>query len=152
MHAENTTNYTANPYTPETTTPSSDSVTNGPPGPNRQKRSISGTTKEKKSSCGMSSLSIWNTYSTEPSISTPSYSAVEAQSMIQKVLSQGSRLSKEKREAFHSALGSLSESLNSSFLDASSLSSNAESLLRTQEWIDNPAIPDVEVIQVCILA
>lgn len=147
-HVDNDTNHVSKSSISELLTPGSDSVSTNPLGVTHQKSTYLDTTRGKESSCGISSLSIWNTYSTEPSISAPPYSAVEARSMIQKVLSHGNKLSEQKREAFQSALGSLSESLKSSFLDASSLSSNAESLLRTQEWIDNPAIPDVEVIQV----
>ena len=117
--------------------------------PNRQKRTNSAAFKE-YSIGEMSSFKMWSTYTSNTSDSPALFSAVEAQSMIQQVLDQGSRLSKQKRAAFHSALGTLSESLNTSYNDASSISANTDELLYSEEWWEDPAIPDVEVIQVSV--
>ena len=135
------------PSTSEGVNPRAGSELNGPASGTRQKRANSGPLTES----GICSLSIWNTYNTENSQATSQFSAVEAQTMIQKVLRQGDVLSKQKREAFHSALASLSESLHTSFLDASSMSANPHDLPHTQEWLDAPAIPSVEAMQVSVM-
>lgn len=92
------------------------------------------------------SPSVWSAYIKEPNYSIPSFSTTEAQNLIQQELNQGIRLSKQKREAFRSALASLSESLNTSYNELNS-GDTASSLPDAKEVLENPSIPPLEAIQ-----
>lgn len=89
--------------------------------------------------------STWNTYAVEP-VSTPQFSTTAAQTLIHKELSHGIKLNKEKREAFHSALRSLSDSLNSSSNELGASNLNPPPVL-TNGTIDYSSIPSLEVVQ-----
>lgn len=144
---EATPSHVLNPITPELLAPRAESETLGPSRSYRRKRTNSGASGENGTQESPSSK-MWSTYTAEPSYSTPPFSAVEAQNMIQQVLSQGKKMSKQKRDAYHSALGSLSESLNTSYHDTCSIPSDSDEFLRTKELLENSTIPDVEVVQV----
>lgn len=89
---------------------------------------------------------IWCSYK-EPSYSTPPYSAVEAQHMIQQVLTQGTSLSKQKKEAFHAALGSLSSSLKTSRQDPGIPTLEGNDQHAKPEEMQPPMYPDIETVQ-----
>jgi hypothetical protein len=89
----------------------------------------------------------YSSYTNEPSYSTAPFSALEAQNMIQQELSQGTNLSKQKREAFHAALGSLTKSLSTSYKKSSTSSSEPNDYYLTISSDDAVKYPDVEVIQ-----
>lgn len=83
----------------------------------------------------------------EPTYSTPPYSTVEAQNMIQQELVQGAKLSKQKREAFHAALASLSDSLGTSHHDQSTLLFDSYNHHLTAEKLDLPKYPEIETVK-----
>lgn len=83
----------------------------------------------------------------EPIYSTPPYSTVEAQQMIEQELRQGERLSKQKREAFHAALGSLSDSLATSHHDQTTVLFDSYNLHLEAQKMNVAKYPEIETIK-----
>jgi len=88
----------------------------------------------------------WNTFK-EPTYSTPPYSTIEAQQMIEQELRQGEKLSKQKREAFHAALGSLSDSLAISQNDPTTALFDSYSAHVEAQRMEVAKYPEIETVK-----
>lgn len=73
---------------------------------------------------------------------TPPFSAYEAQTLIQGELTRASNLSTKKQAAFHSALLSLKQSLNTSII-----THDPQNLTSFKQSLENRPIPHVTLIQ-----
>ena len=83
----------------------------------------------------------------EPTYTTPPFSTMEAQNMIEQELRQGKKLSKQKREAFHAALRSLSDSLTTSYHDQNTLDFDRYDLHLDAQKKDLAKYPEIETIK-----